>query len=127
MGRKYRQRGLRNGHRQAAACEAMEPRVVLSAGGSIGAAVPQPLMALPAGQTALPALVGSTTPPSTGITPAQMRKFYAVDKVLFSGGIVGDGRGQTIAVVNPYDVSSAFTDLQHFDSYWTSHGFNLPD
>lgn len=126
MGRNCKKRGYRNGHRTFAVCEAMERRVVLSAAaGSLGDLVAHPMLALPAGQTALPAASGSSSP--TGITPAQMRKFYGVDKVVFAGGIVGDGRGQTIAVVNPYDVSSAFTDLQHFDSYWTSHGFNLPD
>lgn len=61
----------------------------------------------------------STSP--TGITPAQMRHFYAVDSIRF-GSTVGDGTGQTIAIVDPYDDPTALNDLKTFDAT-----FHLPD
>ncbi|HEY8747446.1 MAG TPA: hypothetical protein VIM11_05710 [Tepidisphaeraceae bacterium] len=63
----------------------------------------------------------SATPPSSATTPGQMRHFYGVDAVNF-GGVIGDGRGQTIAIVDPFDDPNALSDLQHFDSF-----YNLPD
>ena len=61
----------------------------------------------------------STSP--SGITPAQMRHFYAVDSIRF-GSTVGDGSGQTIAIVDPYDDPTALHDLQTFDAT-----FHLPN
>jgi subtilase family serine protease len=65
--------------------------------------------------------LGTTAP--VGLTPAQVRHAYGFDQVSF-GNIVGDGSGQTIAIVVAYDhpgfVSStspnfASSDLHHFD------------
>jgi len=55
----------------------------------------------------------STAP--TGVTPAQMRHFYAVDAIRF-GSTIGDGAGQTIAIVDPYDDPNALNDLKSFDA-----------
>jgi hypothetical protein len=63
----------------------------------------------------------SSTPPSSATTPGQMRHFYGVDAINFAG-IVGDGRGQTIAIVDVFDDPNARNDLQHFDSF-----YGLPD
>jgi len=58
-----------------------------------------------------------SSPSPTGTTPAQMRRFYGVDQVNFSG-IVGDGTGQTIALVDAYDMPTIRSDLQSFDNFW---------
>ena len=60
-----------------------------------------------------------TTP--TGLTPTQVRHAYGVDQVMF-GSLVGDGTGQTIAIVDAYDYPTVQTDLHAFDL-----AFGLPD
>ena len=50
-----------------------------------------------------------------------MRHFYGVDNINFTG-IAGDGRGQTIAIVDAFDDPNAYADLQSFD-----HNYSLPD
>jgi subtilisin-like proprotein convertase family protein len=71
-------------------------------------------------EEALP-LAGSASP--GGYTPQQVRHAYGFDQIFFEGGsIVGDGAGQTIAIVNAYHTANALTDLQSFDAY-----FGLPD
>ncbi|MGC8642287.1 MAG: hypothetical protein ACP5XB_20690, partial [Isosphaeraceae bacterium] len=77
------------------------------------------------------ALTQSSAPISAyGFTPQQVRTAYGVDRITF-GPIVGDGSGQTIAIVDAYDdpglVSStnpsfATSDLAMFDKQ-----FGLPD
>jgi hypothetical protein len=105
--------------RAASVCETLERRVVLSDVGAIAAQFASPMI-VPAhpvrGQPA-----NSSSPPSGAVTPAQMRHFYNIDTVNFAG-IVGDGSGQTIAIVDAYDDPNALSDLQHFDSY-----YGLPD
>jgi subtilase family serine protease len=51
---------------------------------------------------------------ATGLTPAQMRHAYGVDSISLNG-ITGDGRGQTIAIVDAYDDPTAASDLHAFD------------
>ena len=71
---------------------------------------------------------GSATP--NGYTPQQIRAAYEIDNITF-GSIVGDGAGQTIAIVDAYDdpdlvdsSSPAFpsSDLAQFDQ-----AFGLPN
>ncbi|HTM52799.1 MAG TPA: proprotein convertase P-domain-containing protein, partial [Pirellulales bacterium] len=65
-------------------------------------------------------LAGSANP--QGFSPAQIRHAYGVDQITFSGGsVVGDGAGQTVAIVTAYDNSSIAHDLQAF-----STAFSLP-
>ena len=69
--------------------------------------------------------------PSNAHTPAQITQAYGIDSIL-DGSIVGDGAGQTIAIIGAYDnphlVSStdtngfASSDLHQFDL-----AFGLPD
>jgi hypothetical protein len=56
-----------------------------------------------------------------GYTPSQIRHAYAFDQISFNG-VAGDGRGQTIAIVDAYDDPSIVADLHQFDS-----AFGLPD
>ena len=55
-----------------------------------------------------------------GFTPAQVRQAYGVDSIKL-GSVVGDGSGQTVAIVDAYDWSTAYTDLAAFDQQ-----FGLP-
>jgi hypothetical protein len=57
----------------------------------------------------------------TGYTPAQIRHAYGFDQIQFPGGIVGDGSGQTIAIVDAFDDPTIQSDLDAF-----SAKFGLP-
>ena len=62
-----------------------------------------------------PNYAGSSTP--YGKTPATVRNAYGMTSVSFNG-IAGDGTGQTIAIIDAYDYSTAFSDLNAFSSYY---------
>jgi hypothetical protein len=67
----------------------------------------------------------SRTVPSV-LTPAQVRHAYGFDQVRFSSNgqsIVGDGSGQTIAIVNAYNNSHIFSDLDTFDRSFALSGW----
>ena len=84
--------------------------------------VPSPLKAHPDFQSsAKPNAGGSTVP--YGLTPGQMRSAYGVEDIEF-GNIVGDGAGQTIAIVDAYDYPTALSDLNAFSSYFGLPTFN---
>jgi hypothetical protein len=57
-----------------------------------------------------------------GYTPGQVRHAYGIDNITFNGGVVGDGSGQTIAIVDSYDQPNMASDLAAFDKT-----FGLPD
>jgi hypothetical protein len=102
--------------------ERLEERVVLSgAAASVRHAIPivHPILDPVPPAAGKPA--SSPVPPAAATTPAQMRHFYGVDNINF-GGIAGDGRGQTIAIVDAFDDPSALADLHNFDLY-----YGLPD
>lgn len=100
-----RRRGPSSGFR----VERLEDRRLLSAD----------LIAIPA-VSASP-LASSSVP--TGLTPAQVRQAYGVNNVTFANGsIVGDGSGQTIAIVVAYDNPYIASDLQVFNRQ-----YGLPD
>jgi autotransporter-associated beta strand protein len=61
----------------------------------------------------------SSTP--TGLAPQQVRRAYGFDQIAF-GGVQGDGSGQTIAIIDPYDSPTIIDDLHAFDAQ-----FGLPD
>jgi autotransporter-associated beta strand protein len=63
--------------------------------------------------------LGSPTP--VGLLPAQVRHAYGIDQIAFNG-VVGDGSGQTIAIVDAYDDPNIAGDLQAFDQQ-----FGLPN
>ncbi len=87
----------------------------------------------PGGTANLPhlgSIDGIPGPLASSMTPAQMRDYYGVQNIVFGstgGGIVGNGAGQTIAIVNAYDdpsmqdsVNGVVTggDLYNFDKYF---------
>jgi hypothetical protein len=67
---------------------------------------------------------GASAPDGTAspsaYTPAQFRHAYGFDQVSYSG-LLGDGRGQTIAIVDAYDDPNIRGDLAAFDAQ-----FGLP-
>jgi hypothetical protein len=66
----------------------------------------------------------------TGYSPAQVRHAYGIDQVSL-GGIVGDGSGQTIALIDAYDdpafVSSTNPGFINSDLHRFDQAFGLPD
>ena len=66
---------------------------------------------------------GGLSSPYGGTTPAEMEGAYGVNNILF-GTVAGNGSGQTIAIVDAYDYSTALTDLNAFSSYYGLPSFN---
>lgn len=59
----------------------------------------------------------------TGLTPQQIQSAYGVNQITFSGGkIVGNGSGQTIAIVTAYNDPSISADLAAFDKQFGLSG-----
>src|SRR5262249_28289499 len=70
---------------------------------------------------AVPAAYHNSSP--AGYTPAQIRHAYAFDDIAFNNGtVLGDGSGQTIAIVVAYSHPNLEADLRVFDQT-----FGLPD
>jgi hypothetical protein len=89
--------------------EPLEPRLLMSA----EAGLQSRAQLAPFAATAFP----------TGFTPQEIRRAYGFDAVRFANGtIAGDGRGQTIALVDAYDDPRIAADLAAFDQ-----AFGLPD
>src|SRR5262245_48158399 len=57
-----------------------------------------------------------------GYSPAQIIPAYGFNNIVFAGGVVGDGRGQTIAIVDAYNNPNIVSDLRIFDQQ-----FGLPE
>jgi len=59
------------------------------------------------------------------LTPIQVRQAYGFDQITFQANgktIVGDGAGQTIAIVNAYDNSRIFQDVDTFNKAFSIGG-----
>jgi hypothetical protein len=65
---------------------------------------------------------GFSSPDQAGFMPPQIRHAYGFDQITLPGGAVGDGNGQTIAIVDAFDDPNIGDDLQQFDAQ-----FGLPD
>jgi hypothetical protein len=95
--------------RSEPSCELLEHRRLLSA--DTTAASLSQLVA----HTNLDVMTAVSTGP-TGLTPAQIKKAYGINLISFSGGtITGDGAGETIAIVDAYNVPNIAADLAAFD------------
>jgi len=59
-------------------------------------------------------------PPNSALTPAQFRNAYDLGAIRFSTGsstsVIGDGSGQTVAIVDAYDDPTIASDLAAFDA-----------
>lgn len=95
--------------------ERLEGRLLLSHmhvhhhAASATAATPDYVLYAPNGQVQ-PNALGSPS----GLSPAQLRTAYGFDQVKF-GSVVGDGTGQTIAIVDAYNDPNIVADLAAFD------------
>ncbi|MDP9174647.1 MAG: S53 family peptidase [Planctomycetota bacterium] len=58
-----------------------------------------------------------------GYSPSQIQTAYGFNQVTLTGGVTGDGAGQTIAIVDAYNDPNIASDLATFDS---SFGLNAP-
>src|SRR5262249_17833380 len=75
---------------------------------------------------------GPSIPDSAGLTPAQIRKAYGMDRIYFSSQkFTGDGTGQTIAIIVSYDapafVDSSDPNFMNSDLHNFSVAAGLPD
>ncbi|HWE37876.1 MAG TPA: S53 family peptidase, partial [Isosphaeraceae bacterium] len=108
----------RKRHRRAAPLvEALEGRSLLSVAGT-GTPFLATVPILTTSPGANPA--GSGAP--AGLSPAQVRQAYGFNAIRLGGGIVGDGTGQTIAIVDAFNQPNIKSDLHAFDQQ-----FGLPD
>jgi hypothetical protein len=71
--------------------------------------------------TNAPGVTPLATSGPTGYTPAQVKAGYGINQIVFPGNIIGDGAGQTIAIVDAYDDPTIVSDLNAF-----STTFGLP-
>ncbi len=93
--------------------EPLEPRLLMS---GVPAAAPTFNLFTAAG-TVQPATAASPY----GMTPSLLRHAYGLNQVMF-GSVVGDGAGQTIAIVDAYHAPTIVEDLHTFNLQ-----FGLPD
>jgi Bacterial Ig-like domain (group 3)/Dockerin type I domain len=117
-------RRIGGGKRVTLRCEQFEERTLLSGGIEVSPTferyVPRIIgpLADAATDSVSPAASGSTSP--FGVTPAEMRSAYGISSITF-GSIVGNGAGQTIAIVDAFDDPNIASDLAAFDTE-----FDLP-
>src|SRR5262245_28908273 len=104
--------------------EILELRWVLSSVVAVPGAVPFEVMG-PNGQS-----VPLSTPGPTGYPPQQLQTAYVFNLIRFSG-IKGDGKGQTIAIVDAYDnpgfVNSTAPNFAASALHQFDVAFGLPD
>ncbi|HEX4128725.1 MAG TPA: choice-of-anchor Q domain-containing protein, partial [Pirellulales bacterium] len=59
------------------------------------------------------------------VLPTALVHAYDIDQIKFSGGVVGNGTGQTVAIVDAYDDPNIASDLHNFDQYFGLSDPNL--
>jgi subtilase family serine protease len=120
-----------------AVCEAMEPRVLLSAAHPAQKAKKAPkssvlnfhgpiVVGKPVTSPGIQPLASAPPP----FTPSVIRHFYGVDNIYFNG-VVGNGAGQTIAVIDafhdPKFSATGSSDFGSSDLHVFDYDFGLPD
>lgn len=97
--------------------EELESRFLMSA----DSAFLQPFPLMQPGASASP----------VGLIPDQIKRAYGFDKIRLNGGINGDGKGQTIAIISAYDnpqfVSTTDANYGASDLHKFSVAFGIPD
>src|SRR5262245_38745001 len=101
--------------------ESLEPRCLLASAASANAAIigsaPDGLFARPLHKLfSLDELVPLASSSPVGLTPAKIRHAYGFDQITFGNGIVGDGAGQTVAVIDAYHAPTILNDVQQFST-----------
>jgi subtilase family serine protease len=90
-------------------CESLEFRQLLSVSAS------GTLLDQIAAQPAVQVIPFVNNGPS-GYSPQQIQNAYGVNQIKFANGIVGNGAGQTIAIVDAYNDPNIASDLAKFDA-----------
>jgi len=116
--------GRRQARSHVAAGEMLEDRQLLAAdlsyeevGELWAAALGTEPIATPLTNVVAEPMAGTANP--SGFSPAQIRTAYGFNQVYFQNNtIVGDGTGQTIAIVNAYHTPNAASDLAAFSAYY---------
>lgn len=99
-----------NRQRKTPRLESLETRALLSASSALSIIMQPEMMRLNAGASNSP----------TGLSPQQVSQAYGFNQIEFNSGsssapVVGDGSGQTIAIVDAYDDPKIKQDLATFD------------
>ena len=109
---------IRQRNRFDLTCESLESRQLLSTA-AIPGTDPSQITALPSLQV-LPLVA---TGPTGSVRPSRLQSAYGVNQITFSGGkVVGNGAGQTIAIVTAYNDPNITSDLAAFDKQYRLHG-----
>jgi hypothetical protein len=95
-------------------CESLETRQLLST----GTTVPDLSQITAQPSIEMTPMAGSG---SSGLTPQEIQSAYGINQITYSGGITGNGTGQTIAIVDAYNDPNIAADLAAFDK-----NYNLP-
>ena len=91
--------------------EALEGKALMT----VAAGVAVPHLVEYGGQ---PSNVGSTTQVSSAKTPTQIRQAYGINAAIY-GSLVGNGAGQSIAIIDAYRDPNIANDLATFDSAYS--------
>jgi hypothetical protein len=108
--------GGRPERRERLQFEMLETRYLLSANPltvDVGASADTAALAAVTAETQVTDLASGYTAP-VGYTPAQIAAAYGFNQIKF-GNVVGNGAGQTIAIVDAYNDPNIAGDLQNFD------------
>jgi|GEM_PF-1630452 len=114
----------RQARSHVAAGELLEDRQLLAAdlsyeevGELWAAALGTEAIATPLTNVVAEPMAGTANP--SGFSPNQIRTAYGFNQIYFQNNtIVGDGTGQTIAIVNAYHTPNAASDLAAFSAYY---------
>ena len=106
---------LKTRRRKRFSVEALEGRQMLSA-----VATPTFILTGHSAASVKPAVSAGVAP----IDPAQMDAAYGVNAISFNG-TVGNGAGQTIAIVDAYNDPNIISDASSFSSQWGLQQFNV--
>src|SRR5205823_14885580 len=60
----------------------------------------------------------SSTGSPTGLSPGQLAAAYGVNQIAFKGNLIGNGAGQTIAIIDAYNDPNIAADLAKFDAQY---------
>ncbi len=93
--------------------EPLENRQLLAASSAAAQLINQ-LVAQPLAASVSPSSLGVPT----GLSPAQITAAYGVNQITFNGGVVGNGKGQTIAIIDADYDPGIGSDLAAFDNYY---------
>jgi subtilase family serine protease len=60
----------------------------------------------------------ASTAATVPYSPQEIAAAYGINSITFSGGVAGNGAGQTIAIVDAYNDPNALSDLETYDAHF---------